>query len=128
VLVLALVAALSVPLISRSTETLRARSEVARLTAMFRHAREQAITTRRPHAVVLEPKAQVMKLLDGDEVRETRVLAGDLTVEPGGPPPLVVRFEPYGVSSGAEFLVATGGVRYRITVDSLTGRVRSARE
>lgn len=127
-MVLALMAGLSVPLVSRSTATLRARSEVARLAAMFRHAREQAITTRRPQVVQLEPKEHVVKLLDGAEVRETRTLAGDLTVESAGPPPIVVRFEPHGVTSGADFRVATGGVRYRITVDSLTGRVRSVRE
>jgi Tfp pilus assembly protein FimT len=126
--VLGLVAALSVPLVSRSTGTLRARSEIARLSAMFRHAREQAITTRRPHVVVLEPKNHLVKLMDGTEVRQTRTLASDLTVESGGPAPLSVRFEPHGVSSGGDFRVATAGVRYRITVDSITGRVRSARE
>jgi hypothetical protein len=126
--VLALVAGLSAPLVSRSTSTLRARSEVARLAAMLRHAREQAITTRRSQVVVVEPGEHVVKLLQGTEVRETRVLAADLTVEASGPPPLTVRFEPHGVSSGGEFRVATGGVRYRITVDTLTGRVRSIRE
>jgi len=126
--VLALVAALSAPLVSRSTGTLRARTEVARLAAMFRHAREQAITTRRPQVVRVEPKDHVVKLMDGAEVRETRALAADLTVEAGGLAPIVVRFEPHGVTSGGDFRVATGGVRYRITVDSLTGRVRSVRE
>jgi hypothetical protein len=126
--VLALVAALSVPLVSRSTATLRARTEVARLAAMFRHAREQSITTRRPHAVLVEPKEHLVKLLDGGEIRQTHTLPGDLTVDAGGPAPLTVRFEPHGVSSGGDFHVTTGGVRYRITVDGLTGRVRSTRE
>jgi hypothetical protein len=39
-----------------------------------------------------------------------------------------VRFEPQGGSSGGDFRLASGGVVYRVTVDALTGRVRSVRQ
>jgi general secretion pathway protein I len=55
--VIAVAVGMVVPVVGRGTETLRGRSEVARFSAMLRHARDQAITTRRGHAVVIDPAA-----------------------------------------------------------------------
>ena len=126
--VLALAVGVVVPVVGRSTETLRGRAEVARFSALLRHARDQAITTRRDHAVVIDSAAHRATIIAGrDEVRETRALPPDLGVEANPPSALTVRFEPNGVSSGAEFRLTTGPVRYRVTVDALTGRVRVER-
>lgn len=128
-LVLALAAGVAVPAIGRTTETVRARAEIARFSAMLRHTREQAITTQRPHTFVVDPAAHRMTILAGaDEVAETRTLAADLRVEANPPPQLSVRFEPHGVSSGGDFHVTSGRTRFRVTVDALTGRVKATRE
>ena len=127
-LVLAVATAVVTPSIGRSTENLRAKAQVARLTAMLRHAREQAITTRRAHALVVDPAGHRLTIVAGDDVTLTRTLPADLTIEAVPPPALTVRFEPYGVSNGGDFRVQSGPVRYRVVVDGLTGRVKGARE
>jgi hypothetical protein len=38
-----------------------------------------------------------------------------------------VRFEPWGGSSGGDFTLTSSGRRYRVTVDAVTGRVRTER-
>ncbi len=128
-LILALAAALAVPAVGRGADALRARAEVARFAALLRHAREQAIATQTPHALAVDPVARRVTITAGaEEVRETRALPADLTVQAEPPPALTVRFEPQGVSSGGRFRVTAGAARYRVTVDPLTGRVRSERE
>jgi prepilin-type N-terminal cleavage/methylation domain-containing protein len=129
--VVALAVGLAVPTIARSTDTIRARADVAGFSALLRHGRERAIVSRQPHAVVVDPAARRVSLLaggPGGEVRETRVLPDRLTVEAEPPPALVVRFEPQGGGSGGDFRLTSGGVVYRVTVDALTGRVRSSRQ
>ncbi len=127
--VLALVVGLTVPTIGRSTETVRARAEVARFAAMLRHAREQAITTRRPYSVVIDPQANRVTIREGEsEIRDTRTLADGFMIHASSPAALTVRFGAEGVSSGGDFRVTSGSVTYRVTVDPLTGRVRSERQ
>jgi general secretion pathway protein H len=127
--VIAVAVGMVVPVVGRGTETLRGRSEVARFSAMLRHARDQAITTRRGHAVVIDPAAHRAVLIAGrDEVKQTRGVASDLVVEATPPQALTVHFEPSGVSSGGEFRLSAGRSRYRVTVDPLTGRVRAERQ
>src|SRR5262249_42677118 len=126
--VLAVAVAVVTPSIGRGSENLRARAQVARLTAMLRHAREQAITTRKVHSLVGDPAAHRVTIVAGEEVTETRTLPADLTIEAVPPPALTVRFEPYGVSNGGDFHVQSGPVRYRVVVDGLTGHVRASRE
>ena len=99
--VIALAVGLALPAIGRSTETVRARAEIAGFSAVLRHAREQAITRREPHRVVVEPGTRRVTVLAGDEVRRARVFSGRMT---------------------------SGSTRYRVTVDPVTGRVRAARE
>jgi prepilin-type N-terminal cleavage/methylation domain-containing protein len=129
--ILALAVGLAVPTIARSTEAIRARADVAGFSALLRHARERAIVTRQPQAVVVDQAARRVNLLAGGPkgvVRETRALPERLTVEADPPPALVVRFEPQGGGSGGDFRLTSGGIVYRVTVDALTGRVRSRRE
>ena len=127
--VIALAVGIVVPVVGRGTETLRGRSEIARFSAMLRHARDQAITTRRGHAVVIDPAAHRATIVAGlDEVRQTRALPPELRVEANPPQALIVRFEPNGVSSGGEFRLTAGHTRYRVIVDPLTGRVRAERQ
>ena len=123
--VIALAVAIVVPSVGRATDTFRGRSEVARFSAMFRYARDQAITTRRGYAVVIDPGARRASLVAApDEVRQTRALPPDLEIEANPPQALTVRFDPEGVSSGGDFRLTSGRARYRVTVDPLTGRVR----
>ena len=127
--VIALAVGIVVPVVGRGTETLRGRSEVARFSAMLRYARDQAITTRRGHAMIIDPAAHRATIVAGlDEVRQTRSLSSELSIEANPPQALTVRFEPSGVSSGGEFRLTAGRSRYRVTVDPLTGRVRAERQ
>lgn len=126
--VIALAVGLVAPVISRSTDSLRERSEVARFSAMLRHARDQAITTRRGHAFVVDLMAHRATIVAApDDVQRTRALPPEMKVEANPPQALTVRFEPSGVSSGGEFRLTTGANRYHVTVDPLTGRVRIER-
>jgi prepilin-type N-terminal cleavage/methylation domain-containing protein len=127
-MVLALALAVVGPSVGRSTETIRARAQVARFAALLRHTREQAITSRRPHALAVDPAAHQVSILVGDEVRESRPLPEQLAVAAEPPAGLTVRFEPHGTSNGGDFRVTSGDVRYRVTVDPLTGRVRIDRQ
>jgi general secretion pathway protein H len=128
-LILALAIGLAGPMIGRSTQSIRARAEVARFSALLRHTREQAITSRQPHSLVVDPAAHRVSIVAGDdEVRETRALPEALAVEADPPPALTVRFEPQGVSSGGNFRLTSGAIRYRVRVDGLTGRVKAERE
>jgi general secretion pathway protein H len=128
VLLIALAVGLVGPAVGRSTETLRARADVAGFSAVLRHAREKAIVTRQPHAVVLDPGENRLTVTTGeDEVRETRVLPPRVRLEASPPPALTVRFEPYGTSSGGDFRFTSGAIAYRVTVDATTGRVKTQR-
>jgi general secretion pathway protein H len=126
--VIALAVGVVVPVVGRSTETLRGRADIARFSAMLRHARDQAITTRRGHALVVDLAAHRATIVAApDEVRQVRTLSADLRVEATPPDALTVRFEPNGLSSGGNFRLTTGRTRYRVTVDPVTGRVKAER-
>ena len=78
----ALALALVAPALGRTSDTVRARAEVAGFSAVLRHAREQAITTRQAHTVVVDPAAHRLTITTGDdEVRRTRALPTRLVVE-----------------------------------------------
>jgi general secretion pathway protein H len=127
--VVALAVGIVVPVVGRSTETLRGRADIARFSAMMRHARDQAISTRRGHAVVVDPAGHKATIVAApDEVRQTRALSPDLVVEARPPEALSVRFEPSGASSGGDFRLTSGATRYRVSVDALTGRVKIERQ
>jgi general secretion pathway protein H len=127
--VLAVAVGLVAPTIGRSTETLRTRAEVAGFSATFRHAREQAITTRQPYTVVVNPTSRQLTVTTGDdEVRWTRTLSSRVDVRAETPAALTVHFEPQGTSSGGAFHVSSGKISYRVTIDAVTGRVRNYRE
>lgn len=127
--VLALATGLTVPALNRSTESLRIRAEVAGFSATLRHAREQAIVTQRPHAVVVNPaEHRITVVADETEVRASRALAARLVVEATPPPALTVRFDPHGTSTGAEFRLSASGQVWLVSVEPLTGRVKTVRQ
>jgi general secretion pathway protein H len=128
-LVVAIAVGLVAPAIGRSTEAVRTRAEVAGFSAMFRHAREQAITTQQPHTVLVNPASRLLTVTTGEEdVRWTRALSTRLTIEAATPEALSVRFAPQGTSTGGEFRLSSGAVTYRVSIDAVTGRVRNRRE
>jgi general secretion pathway protein H len=126
-LVLALAVGVVAPTVGRSTETVRARAQVAGFCALLRHAREQAISDRRRYTVVVDPVARRVSVLADAELSEVRPLPEPLAVAANPPAALSVRFEPHGVSSGGDFQLTSGRASYRVTVDPLTGRVRADR-
>jgi hypothetical protein len=106
------------------------RAEVAGFSALLRHARERAIVSQKPQAVVVETAVQRVSVRAGGpdgEVRETRVLPERLTIEATPPPALTVQFDSRGGSSGGDFRLSSGTITWRVTVDALTGRVRTSR-
>jgi prepilin-type N-terminal cleavage/methylation domain-containing protein len=127
--VILLTIGLAVPVIGRSSDAIRARADVASFSAVLRHARERAITSRQSHAVVIDPAARTMTVLAGidGEVKEARTLPERLTVQASPPPALTVRFEPEGTSSGGDYRLTAGAVVYRVTVDPITGRVKNTK-
>jgi general secretion pathway protein H len=128
--ILLLMVGLAVPVVGRSSDAIKSRADVAGFSALLRHARERAITTRQSHTVVIDPVARKITVYAGGtdgEVRESRALPEKLTVEATPPQALAVRFEPEGMSSGAEYKVRAGEVVYRVTVDPITGRVKNTR-
>ncbi len=128
-LVMAIAAAIVAPSITRGTDALKVRTQVAGFAAMFRYAREQAITTRQTESVVVDPAARVARLVVGEStVRRTKAIPPGWTVDAMPPATLTVRFEPEGSSSGGDYRIAAGALVYRVTIDPITGRVRSLRE
>ena len=130
--VLALAVAVVTPMIGRGTDGLRARAEVAGFAATLRHAREQAMSTQRTRRVVLDLEAHRLSIVtpgrggeDKDGI-ETRALPARLVVEPLQAPDVI--FDARGGASGGDFKLTSGSVVYRVTVDRLTGRVKSTRE
>jgi general secretion pathway protein H len=129
--VLAVAVAVVTPAIGRSTEGLRARTEAAGFAAALRHARERAITTQRTFRVVVDPDGHTLTIVappepgEEHELRETRSISTRLTIDTSKTSE--VSFDPRGVASGGEFRVSAGEITFRITVDRLTGRVKSER-
>src|SRR5207247_9521482 len=107
----------------------RSGAAVAGVSAFRRHARDRASASRVSHTVVIDPTHRTMTVLAGPEaeVRETRPLPERMTVEATPQAAFSVRFEPQGMSSGAEYRVKAGDVVYRVTVDPVTGRVKNTR-
>ena len=127
--VIALAVGLVAPMVGRSADTLRGRADVARFSAMLRHARDQAITTRKNYAFVVDPPGHRATIVAApDEVKQTRTLSADLRIDAVPPDALRVSFDPSGVSSGGDFRLTTGRMRFRVSVDQLTGRVRIERQ
>jgi hypothetical protein len=81
---------------------------------------------------VIDPEAHRVSILappgakDEKEVRESRALSSRLTIEPSRV--AEVSFDARGLASGGDFKLTSGGIVYHVTVDRLTGRVRSVRE
>jgi general secretion pathway protein H len=127
--IVALAVSLAAPSITRSTDLIKARAEVASVLALLRFAREQAITLHQQESVVIDPvERRVALVAPGGEVRRSRVFSPKWTIEAEPSTHLSVSFEPEGSSSGGDFRFTANGVTYRVTVEPMTGRVRSARQ
>jgi general secretion pathway protein H len=130
--VLALAAAVVTPAVGRGADSLKARAEVAGFAATLRHARERAITSQRSYRVAIDPEAHKVVIEglqaseDDKEVRETRTLSSRLVLE--ATRGTEVTFDARGMATGGHFKVTAGGIVYHVTVDRLTGRVRTTRE
>jgi len=124
--VLTLALGMALPAIGRGTETIRARADVSRFAALLRHTREQAITTRRAQEVIVDPEARRVSVRSGtDDPRPSLSWPDRLTIIASPPNALTVRFEPWGGATGGDFFLTTAGRRYHVTVDPVTGRVRT---
>ncbi len=122
-LVVTVAVGLVAPTIGRSTEALRVRAEVAGFSATFRHAREQAITSRQPYTVAINPGSHLLTVSTGEnEVRWTRSVSNRIEIVAQSQ---TVRFEPQGTSTGGDFRLSSGKISYRVSVDPVTGRVRN---
>src|SRR5262249_23659910 len=109
------------PKIGRATEPLRARAEVAGFSATFRHAREQAITTRQPYTVTVNPSNRLVIVTTGeDEVRWTRALSSRVDIRADTPSSLAVRFDPQGTSRGGGVRLGPGKVTHPVLRDPRT--------
>jgi general secretion pathway protein H len=127
--VIAVAAAVAGPVIGRTAEGMRMRTEVAGFSATLRHAREQAVATQRPHRVEVNPAEHRLSVIaDESDVRLTRPLAHQLTIAAMPPQALTVTFEPHGVSSGGDFRLGAGATFYLVNIDALSGRVRVSRQ
>jgi prepilin-type N-terminal cleavage/methylation domain-containing protein len=129
--VLAVAAAVVGPAVGRAANGVKARAEVAAVAGFLRSAREQAVTRQRPYEVVLEPEARALVLrgtgreADGS-VQASRYLSPRLRMAAEPASARQVTFLPQGMSSGARFRIDAPGRRaYLVTVDALTGRVRT---
>lgn len=129
--ILSLVTGLTLPAVGRGLENLELRAQAAGVGAFLRYGREQAITRRRAHQVQVDPEAHRLTLLPlGSESPKARKqLSPRIRIWLDPPDARTVTFSPQGFSSGASLrLEARGGSVYRVTVDPITGRVRSSRE
>ncbi len=128
-LVIGLAAAVVGPSIGRTTESLRARAEVAGFSAFLRRAREQAVVSGRERTVTVDPDARLLTEQAGDQVRAQRTFSQQLIIQADPPEAVTVRFSPFGSSTGGSFrLSMAAGGAYRITIDPLTGRVVNRRD
>jgi len=127
-IVLAVAAAIVVPSIGRSVDSVRARAEVSGFAAYLRAAREQAITRGEAQSVRLDPEKRLLVITaeGSDGVRSSRSFSFLTRIEADPPEALSLTFAPLGFSNGARYhIVAPGDRRFLITVDPLTGRVSS---
>jgi type II secretory pathway pseudopilin PulG len=123
---LAVAAAIALPALSRGTDALRMRTEVAGFCNFLRHAREQAVTRREAQQVDVDPEAHllVLRTSGSESPRASRRLWPALRIEPDTPAALTVRFFPTGPATAAAYRIAGPAQRvWLVTVDPLTGRV-----
>lgn len=130
--VLAIATAVVAPAIGRTADGVRARAEVGAVAGFLRSARERAVTRQQALEVLLDGDTHTLVLRRAEREGETAVQANRavsplLRIAADAAPPRVTFFA-HGMSSGARFAIEMPGARaYVITVDALTGRVRTQR-
>jgi prepilin-type N-terminal cleavage/methylation domain-containing protein len=131
--VLAVAAGVVVPAAGQVADTVRIRAQVSGVASFLRFAREQAVTQHRAYEVHLDPEAHALVLRAGDgagtgAVLATRALAPTVRLETDRPLGRGITFYPHGLSSGGRLRITTAARQvYVVTVDVLTGRVKSER-
>jgi general secretion pathway protein H len=130
--VLAVAASVVVPAAGQVADTVRIRAQVSGVASFLRFAREQAVTQHRAYEVQLDPEAHALVLRAGDAgtgaVLATRALVPTVQLETDRPLGRGITFYPHGLSSGGRLRIATAARQvYVVTVDVLTGRVKSER-
>ncbi len=130
--ILGIGAAVVAPGIGRTADGIRARSEIGAVAAFLRSAREHAVTRGQAMEVRVDDETHTLVMRQaghsGDSaVQATRAVSSLVRIA-AGPPAQSVTFLPHGMSTGARFALTAPGARaYVITVDTLTGRVGTAR-
>lgn len=123
--VLAVVAVLALPAVRRGSEGLQLRAGAGRVASLFREARQQAVTHRRPTRVTLEGNRRAAAFgWEGAEEPLRRVELPErfrLAVARGGES---LTFSPRGLVRDTRWVVeGPGGRRLVVEVHGLTGRV-----
>jgi general secretion pathway protein H len=126
--VLATAAVLVAPSVRRGGDGLRLRAGAGQVAALLRHARQEAVTHRRPTRVALERAGQAVTLAWDGEREVLRRLelppAMQLEAAAGGD---TVTFSPRGLARDARWIVeAPGGRRLAVELHGVTGRVTVA--
>jgi prepilin-type N-terminal cleavage/methylation domain-containing protein len=126
--ILAVAVALVLPGIGGGTESLRLRSQAARVVALLRQARQHAVSHHRTTQVTLDRVRNRLALVAGDPdhpLRELEIPAGlRLSVESGGE---TLKFSSRGLTRETHWVIeAPGGRALSIRLDALTGRVSVA--
>ena len=135
-LVIAMVAAVTYPALSRGSKTLHLRAASRDVLRIFRYAREKAVTEQIGMRITVDRQKQELILSDslGDDSRRY-TLPRDVKIQrmalAGMEIPedlLIIRFLPNGSSDSAELLLQSeSGSTLRIIADPITGgaRIRS---
>ena len=126
-MLMGLIAALVIPTFGSGASTTELKSAARQLAAGLRAARSQAIAQRAESFLVLDlparafsvpPDAEVHRLPDRVELK-LFTAQKDLVSEQVG----AIRFFPDGGSNGGRITVASGGRKFDVDIDWLTGRV-----
>lgn len=123
-------AALVLPSIGQGTATLRLRAEARSVVALLRQARQLAVTQRRPHTVAFDPLARAVLITKGEGDSPVRRLPipGDLRLT-AAEGTTSLTFTSRGMARETVWVLeGSGGRRYRIRVEAVTGRVSLRRE
>lgn len=128
VAVLATVTAFALPSIRRGSDGLQLRAGAGRLASLFREARQQAVTHRRPTRVALESSGRAATLAwdgTGEPLRRLELPERfRLAATAGGES---LSFSPRGVARDARWSVeGPGGRRLVVELHGITGRVAVA--
>jgi general secretion pathway protein H len=125
--IMALIAAMVMPLVSGSVSTTELKSAAREVAAGLRYARNDAVATRQETRLVFDLEARTFRIDRDARVHtlpkkaELKLFTAqsDIADEKTG----AIRFYPDGGASGGRLTIAAGERKYEVDVDWLTGRV-----